>query len=84
MKRRKHERNSICQFERLFAVGRGSGNEKKYLFDAGHCPYTIEGKRGDFVLYVGVFYEKEQTEQLQRELVSAGIESRVVERSTAK
>jgi len=54
--------------------------KKKALLDAGYSPYTVKGKRGEFVLYAGAFYQKKRAVQLHRELVSNGIENRVVER----
>ncbi len=54
--------------------------QKEVIENLGYSPYVISDNKSAFRLYVGAFYQKDQAEELNSELLQKGIKGRVVER----
>jgi hypothetical protein len=54
--------------------------QKEVIEHMGYSPYVISDNKSVFRLYVGAFYQKDQTEELNSELLQKGIQGKVVER----
>jgi len=54
--------------------------QKEVIEKSGYSPYVISDNKNVFRLYVGAFYQKEQAEEQNSDLLLKGIQSKVVER----
>jgi hypothetical protein len=55
-------------------------SQKEVIENLGYSPYVISDNESVFRLYVGAFYQKDQAEEQNSELLQKGIQGKVVER----